>query len=73
MPALWQYLLHDWDPESGVTMEVWAERLAAQGWVAWAGPGGWTSIDGRRVWRVSLRREPERFSAERREQRRPEP
>ena len=59
-----QYLLHDWDPNSGVTMEAWARDLADKGWVTWAGPGCWTSIDGRRVWRVSLRREPELFKAE---------
>lgn len=70
MAGLWQYLLHDWDPEDGVSMEDWAQALADRGWVTWAGSGCWTAHDGRGVWRVSLRREPEFLKAELREKRR---
>ena len=69
MPGLWQYLLHHWDPDSGVSMEDWAQDLADRGWVVWGGPGGWTTHNGQRVWRVSLRREPEFLKAELRERR----
>lgn len=62
--GMWQYLLHDWDPDSGVSMQAWAQDLADKGWVAWAGPGCWTTHEGRSLWRVSLRREPELLRAE---------
>lgn len=31
MPGLHQYLLHDWDPTSGVSMEDWAQDLQGNG------------------------------------------
>jgi hypothetical protein len=49
------YTLADWDPTSGQSMEDWARQLRDQGWCVWAGPGTWVTIDGRRVWRISLR------------------
>jgi len=65
-----QYLCHDWNPESRVTMEACAQGPAEMGWGVWAGAGGWTAQDGRRVWRVSLPREPEFLKAELRQKRR---
>jgi len=65
-----QDLCHDWNPESGVTMEAWAQGPAEMGWGVWVGAGGWTAQDGRRVWRVSLPREPEFLKAELRQKRR---
>lgn len=63
--ALPQYLMHDWDPESGVTLEDWARALAEQGWRSWEGTGGtWTTINGVRVYRVQLRREAHLMKAE---------
>lgn len=59
-----QYLLHDWDPAAGLSLEDWAQDLADKSWRTWAGSGAWTVINGRRVFRVSLRREPHYLKAE---------
>lgn len=50
-----RYTLADWDPECGKSMEEWARELRDQGWRQWSSAGGWIDVDGRRVWRVSLR------------------
>lgn len=64
-----QYLLHDWDPTSGVTLEDWAQDLADRGWHSWSGTGGtWAVINGRRVYRVHLRRDARHLKAELAEQ-----
>jgi hypothetical protein len=53
---MWRYTLEDWDPQSGLTVREWGQQLADQHWGIWSGLGCWTTLDGRRVWRVSLRR-----------------
>jgi hypothetical protein len=53
---MWRYRLEDWDPESGLTIREWAQQLANEHWGIWFGRGCWTTVDGRNVWRISLRR-----------------
>lgn len=65
-----QYLLHDWTPATGMTLEEWAEDLWAHGWRDWCGHGQWVTINGESRFRVSLRREPHLMKAELHERRR---
>ncbi|CAN7198359.1 hypothetical protein [Knoellia sp. LjRoot47] len=52
-----EYTLADYDPETDGDEVDWAKRLDAQGWRTWhEGGGAWTTINGRRVKRWSLRR-----------------
>jgi hypothetical protein len=55
VPHMPRYLLADWDPEAGETMEAWAQRHAEEGWCAWYGSGCWFNSRGQRAWCVSLR------------------
>ena len=46
------------DPERDRNEEAWAAALSEQGWRMWEpGPGPWTTLEGRRLRRWSLRRE----------------
>lgn len=51
----WQYRTFRWNPDLE-TCEAWATRLRDEGWQTWAGNGAWATIDGRRVFGVTVRR-----------------
>lgn len=54
---MWQYRIFDLDPSSDLDDAL--ERYAKAGWHTWAaGRGARTVVNGRKVHRVSLRREP---------------
>lgn len=53
---MWRYTLADWHPDTGLTLDEWAQKWADDGWQLVAGPGAAVTVNGRRVWRVSLRR-----------------
>lgn len=59
-----QYLLYDFDPTGDATLEEWAQDRAEQGWRTWAGSGAWTTINGRRLFRIPLVREAHHLKAE---------
>lgn len=53
---MWQYLVFDLDPDSDIDDAL--ERYRRAGWQTWAaGRGAVTVVNGRRVHRVSLRRD----------------
>lgn len=53
---MWRYRIFDLDPDSDIDGAL--ERYAKAGWHTWAaGRGAVTVVNGRRVHRVSLRRD----------------
>ena len=57
---MWHYGLFDYDPSLGQDFDTWRDELAEKGWRVWCiegqRTGAWINLDGRRIWRLSLRR-----------------
>lgn len=57
---MWHYAAFIFDPLRGQDFDDWRDELAEKGWRIWLVNGGragaWITVEGRRVWCMSLRR-----------------